>query len=89
MVSGIRMASVFTIVTSTILMRTRLMPRSLVASEYGIGIALLLTVGYFAWIELAFPAWVFALSVYILVAGHKRVRPVVDGETDVVLGRGV
>ena len=79
-VYAIRMAAVFTIATTTILMRTRLAPRTLVASGYAIGVALLLTVGFFAWIELAFPAWVLALSVYILVAGHRRVGTVDPGE---------
>jgi hypothetical protein len=88
-VYAIRMAAVFTIATSTILMRTRLAPRSLVASGYAIGVALLLAVGYFAWIELAFPAWVLALSVYILVAGQRRVGPVDPAENDAALGRGV
>jgi hypothetical protein len=64
-------------------------PRLLVASGYAIGVALLLAVGFFAWIELAFPAWVFVLSVYILVAGHKRVSPADPGENEVAPGRGV
>jgi hypothetical protein len=88
-VYAIRMAAVFTIATSTILMRTQLAARSLVMSGYAVGAALLLTVGFFPWIELAFPAWVFALSVYILVAGHKLVSPVDPGENQAALGRGV
>ena len=71
-VYAIRMAAVFTIATSTILMRTRLAPRWLVVSGYVIGFALLLVVGLFAWIELAFPAWVLGLSVYILITGGRR-----------------
>jgi len=88
-VYAIRMAAVFTIASSTILMRTRLAPRLLVVSGYAIGAALLLTVGFFAWIELAFPAWVFAVSVYILVAGRNRVDPVDPGESEVARGSGV
>jgi hypothetical protein len=88
-VYAIRMAAVFTIATSTILMRTRLAPRFLVASGYAIGVALLLAVGFFAWIELAFPAWVLALSVYILVAGRNPVGPVDPAENQSMLGRGV
>ena len=74
-VYAIRMAAVFTIATSTILMRTQLAPRWLVRSGYAIGAVLLLAVGFFPWIELAFPAWVLALSVYILVAGGRRAEP--------------
>ena len=75
-VYAIRMAAVFTIATSTILMRTRLAPRWLVVSGYAIGFVLLFTVGFFAWIELAFPAWVLAVSLYILVVGYRRARAV-------------
>ena len=70
-VYAIRMAAVFTIATSTILMRTQLAPRWLVRSGYAIGAVLLLAVGFFPWVELAFPAWVLALSVYILVVGRR------------------
>jgi hypothetical protein len=87
-VYAIRMAAVFTLATTTILMRTRLAPRSLVASGYAVGVALLLTVGFFPWIELAFPAWVLVLSVYILVAAHGRVGPVDPGENQAAPGRG-
>jgi hypothetical protein len=88
-VYAIRMAAVFTIASSTILMRTRLAPRALVASGYAIGAALLLTVGFFPWIELAFPAWVFAVSVYILVAERERALPVDAGEIEEAQVRGV
>jgi hypothetical protein len=88
-VYAIRMAAVFTIASSTILMRTRLAPRLLVVSGYAIGVALLLAVGFFAWIELAFPAWVFAVSVYILVAERNRVDLVDAGESEVARVRGV
>jgi hypothetical protein len=75
-VYAMRMAAVFTIATSTILLRTRLAPRWLVVSGFAVGVALLLAVGVFAWVELAFPAWVLVLSVYVLVAGARRDRVV-------------
>jgi hypothetical protein len=74
-VYAIRMAAVFMIATSTILVRTNLAPRWLVFSGYAIALALLVTVGFFAWIELAFPAWVFVLSVYVLVAAANGTDP--------------
>ena len=79
---AMRMAAIFTIATSTILLRTRLAPRWLIASGYAIAIALLFAVGFFAWIELAFPAWVLTLSVYILITAFKRARPVAAGEME-------
>ena len=80
-VYAMRMAAVFTIATSTILLRTRLAPRWLVVCGFAVGVALLLAVGLFAWVELAFPAWVLVLSVYVLVAGARRDR-VEGGETE-------
>ena len=80
-VYAMRMAGVFTLATSTILMRTRLAPRWLVVSGYAMAILLLLTVGRLAWIELAFPAWVLVLSVYVLIVGGRRAEQV-SGETD-------
>jgi hypothetical protein len=88
-VYAIRMAAVFTIATSTILMRTQLAPRLLVASGYAIGVALLLTVGFFPWIELAFPAWVLVLSVYILVASRELASQDDPDANEAALGRGV
>jgi hypothetical protein len=70
-VYAMRMAAVFTLATSTILLRTRLAPRWLVASGYAIAIVLLLTAGSFAWVELLFPAWVLALSLHVLVTSFR------------------
>ena len=70
-VYAMRMAAVSTIATSTILLRTRLAPRWLIAAGYVVGAILLLAVGVFAWVELAFPAWVLTLSVHVLVAGSR------------------
>jgi hypothetical protein len=78
-VYAMRMAAVCVLAISTILLRTRLAPRWLVASGYAIAVVLLLTVGSFAWVELLFPAWVLALSVYVLVTSFRshaeEVRP--------------
>jgi len=73
-VYAMRMAAVFTLATSTILLRTGLAPRWLVTSGYVIAVVLLVTVGLFAWVELLFPAWVLALSAYILVVGSRTTR---------------
>ena len=63
-----------TFATSTILLRTRLAPRWLVVSGYAVAILLLVTVGFLPWVELVFPSWVFALSLYVLIAGLRRGR---------------
>ena len=71
---AMRMAAVFTLATTTILLRTRLASRWLVAAGYAIGLLLLVAVGFLAWVELLFPAWVLALSVYVLIASFRRGR---------------
>jgi hypothetical protein len=71
-VYAMRMAAVFTLATSTILRRTRLAPTWLMASGYGSAILLLLTVDSLPGIELVFPAWVLALSLYVLISSFRR-----------------
>ena len=71
-VYAMRMAAVFTIATSTIVLRTGSAPRWLAVSGYAIGVVTLAAVGSVPWIELLFPAWLLVLSVNILVVGLRR-----------------
>ena len=73
-VYAMRMAGVFTIAASTILRRTATGPLWLAVTGYVIAVVLLVTAGFLPWIELLFPAWVFALSLHILVASFRRDR---------------
>jgi hypothetical protein len=73
-VYAMRMAAVFAISTSTILLRSRVVPRWIALAGYAIAVVLLLTVGSLPWIELLFPAWVLLLSTYILVETFLRTR---------------
>jgi hypothetical protein len=70
-VYAMRMAGVFTLITSMILLRTRVAPRWLVVPGFAVGILLLVTVSFFAWVELVFPAWVFVLSLYVLITSFR------------------
>jgi hypothetical protein len=72
---AVKMAAVFIIVTSTIGLRTAVFPRWMAFVGYALALVLLLTIGDFAWIALAFPSWVLLLSAYILVADFRRGRP--------------
>ncbi len=74
MALAMRMAGVFTIATSTILLRTRTMPKWSALAGYVIGVALLLLVGLVPWLQLLFPAWVFLLSLMILYSHYRRPR---------------
>jgi hypothetical protein len=64
---GMKMAAVFIISTSTISLRTRILPRWMAVSGYVLALVLLLSVGTIEWIPLGFPLWVLLVSVHILI----------------------
>ena len=65
-VYGIKMAGVFMFSTSTILLRTAIVPRWIAFLGYALGATLLLSIGIIVWIPLVFPLWVFVVSVAVL-----------------------
>jgi hypothetical protein len=71
-VFGVRAAAVFMLVVSTIGLRTGFLPRWLVLAGYVGGLVFLFTVTYVELLVLILPAWVTAVSVVILRAGHGR-----------------
>ena len=70
-VYAIKMAGVFMISLATIWVRTRLMPRPLAFLTYALALGLLLTISSSLWVTLIFPAWVCAVSVYILMTNRR------------------
>jgi hypothetical protein len=66
-VYGIKMAGVFMFSTSTILLRTRIVPRWIAFLGYGLAVVLLVSIGIIRWVSLVFPIWVFLISVAILL----------------------
>jgi hypothetical protein len=66
-VYAIRMAAVFMTSLATIWYRTGLMHRVWAFLTYGLALVLLFSIGYSLWVTLIFPAWVFMISVYILI----------------------
>jgi hypothetical protein len=81
---AIRMAGMFMIVLGTIWFRTVIMPRWLVWLTYLFALILLFSTGYSEWIMMVFPAWVFLVSVYILILNFRNVNhpgAVPDGMT--------
>ena len=64
---AIKMAGVFMVVTSTLGLRTRFIPRWLAFFGLAVAAALLLASRSSDWMVLAFPLWVLLLSLYILV----------------------
>ena len=70
-VYAIKMAGVFMISLATIWVRTRRMPRWLAFLTYVLALGLLLSISSSLWVTLIFPAWVGAVSVYILVTNLR------------------
>lgn len=51
----------------TVWLRTGLMPRWLVAMIYLLALAMLMIVDLSLWVTRVFPAWVLAVSTYVLI----------------------
>jgi hypothetical protein len=68
---AIKMAGVFMISTSTISLRTGIVPRWMAFLGFALALLLLLTVGTIDLILLVFPVWVLSMSVYILIDNFR------------------
>ena len=68
-VYALRMGAVFIVSTTTIGMRTKIIPRWLGVTGYVVALALLVSVGLTGWVGLLLPLWILALSIDILLAG--------------------
>lgn len=71
-VFGIKMAAVFIFSTSTVLLRTGLLPRWVAFLGFGCAIVLLLVITNWLWIALLFPFWILIVSLCILLADLRR-----------------
>ena len=78
-VYGVRMAGVFMISLATIWMRTRVMPRGFVFLTYALALLLLVSSNLTLWLVLVFPAWVFVISVFILIISLRGGRAEAEG----------
>lgn len=78
-VYAIRMAAVFMIALATIWMRTRVMPRLFVFLSYALALVLLVSSNVSAWLVLVFPAWVFVISVFILIISLRGDHGAAEG----------
>ena len=72
---AVKMSGVFMISLATISLRAEVMPRALTVASYVLAVGLLLSIGLSLWVTLIFPAWVFAVSIFILVS-NLRTRSV-------------
>jgi hypothetical protein len=70
-VFAIKMAGVFIISTSTIILRTAILPRWVAFAGYLCAAVLLLVMTNWPWIALVFPAWMLVVSACILIAEFR------------------
>ena len=78
-VYAIRMAGVFMISLATIWIRTRVMPRLFVFLTYALALLLLVSSDLTSWLILVFPAWVFVISMFILIVSLRGEQAEAEG----------
>jgi hypothetical protein len=78
-VYAVRMAAVFMISLGTIWIRTRVMPRVFVVLTYALALLLLVSSNLTLWLILVFPAWVFVISVFILIVSMRGGQAEAEG----------
>ena len=71
-VYALRMAGVFMSSLGTVWLRTGLMPRWLALLTYVLAAVLLLVINLSLWMTLIFPAWVFLISLLILIRTVRK-----------------
>lgn len=69
---AMRMAAVFMISTSTILLRTAVLSRWLAYIGYIFALVQLFAFAFWEWILLLFPLWILALSIEILIVNAEK-----------------
>jgi hypothetical protein len=82
-VFAIKMAGVFIMSTSTVMLRTRILPKWLALCGFGCAITLLLVITSWPWIAMVFPLWMLLVSGTILVGEFypSHGRAVAGGES--------
>ena len=74
-VYALRMAAVFMIALATLWLRTAALPKWASLVTYAVAAVLLFVVSLSLWVTLIFPAWAFAVSLYLLVRSYRRDAP--------------
>jgi hypothetical protein len=76
----LRMAAVYMLSIGSLWTRAKVVPRWLVIVTYVVGLGFLLFAGSWREARFVFPAWVFLVSVYILILNYRRTQ--VQGSED-------
>jgi hypothetical protein len=69
-----KMAAVFMVSLSTVVILTGIAWRPLALLGYALAVVLLFGTSYVGWAVVLFPIWVFLLSVYILIDNYRALR---------------
>jgi hypothetical protein len=69
---AVKMACVFMISTSTVVIRTGIAPRWIAVLGFSLACILLVGSYYLSWSIAVFPVWVFLLSVHILIYNLRK-----------------
>jgi hypothetical protein len=79
---GLRMSGVFMMSFASIFLRTGVMPRWVAFLTLLLAVVLLLGVNLSVWLMLVFPAWVFVISLFILISNYRVSQQSIAGMTD-------
>ncbi|WP_456847127.1 hypothetical protein [Cellulomonas sp. P5_C6] len=71
-VYAMRMAAVFTLSVSTVVLRTASVHRGIAFTGYAVALVLLVVAGTYKWAQLVFPVWVLVISIGILMTPARR-----------------
>jgi hypothetical protein len=74
-VFAIKMAGVFIFSTSTIVYRTRILPRWVAFFGFTCAVVLLVVITSWPWIALLFPLWILVISAHTLLAEFRQRSP--------------
>jgi len=84
-VYAVKMAGVFMVSTSTVSLRTGILPRWMTYLGIALALILLLSIGLVEWIMIVFPLWVLMISLYILIVNIRRSPATGDVRKSVVM----
>ena len=70
----LKMAGVFMMSMSTLILRTKIAPRWMAILGFVAALFLLLSLGFFVWAPVVFPLFVLMISIYILIANYRSAQ---------------
>jgi hypothetical protein len=74
-VYALRMAAVFMLALSSLWLRTGALPKWIPFITYAVALVLLFVVSNSVWVALIFPAWAFAVSLFLLARSFRKPAP--------------